>query len=220
MIYTVLGFMLLIFFCVYWCINEKIGLQLGITVLLSAWTVRLLKSMEINFPADIDIGWPVTAIYFCGYIFLRKTLEALFVKGGFRAYMIATAVVSFLLILYRPNITFIVSGGCLLGLGIGYCINKKFVGFDCANLLQRKGIYKYLTLAARLALGLAVFILMVYRVEKIIFGLSENQNKYLYGFLCYTLIGFWITVAAPWLFVKLNLAGVCGEASDKKNKTE
>lgn len=208
MIYIFLNIAIILSFCIYWCVNEKIGLQLSIVILLSAWTFHLINNMDIKFPVDIEIGWLIIAIFIFGYILLRKILERLFLKGGYRAYMIATAVISFSLIIYHPGINFIVPGGVIFGLGIGYCLNKKHVGFDSANLLQRTGILKYVTLLARLALGITILILMVYRVERIIFGMTENQNIYLYGFLCYTLIGFWVTIAAPWLFIKLRIAGI------------
>lgn len=219
MIFIFLNITIVVFFCIFWCINQKIGLQLIIVILLSAWTVHFLNSLDIKLPVNFEIGWFVTAVFFCGYIMLRKILEALFLKGGFRAYMIATAVVSFSSIIYHPDVIFVIPGGVLLGLGLGYCLNKKFVGFDCVNILQRKGWQKYLTLLARAALGIAILMLMVYRVEGIIFKMTENQNIYLYGFLCYTLIGFWVTIAAPWIFLKLHLAGTTIDIEDSnKNK--
>jgi len=222
MIFTVLNIMILVFFCIYWCINEKIAFQLCIVILLSSWSIHLLNSLKLNFLANIQFEWFVMAFFFCVYLFLRKKMEALLVRGGYRVQMIVTAVVSFSLIIYHPNLYFVISSGVLLGLGLGYCLNKKYISFDCANLLQRKGIKKYLTLLARLALGVSILLVMVYRVEKIIFGMSESQNIYLYGFLCYTLIGFWITIAAPWLFIKLNLAGIAlgNDDSDAEKKPE
>jgi len=218
MIFTFLNISIIIFFCIYWCINEKIGLQLSIVILLSAWTIHLLNSLNIKFPFNIEIGWFAAGALICGYIALRKLLETLLLKGGMRAYLIATAVVSFSLIIYHPSVIFVIPGGVILGLGIGHCLNRKFIGFDCVNILQRKGKKKYLTLLARLALGVSVLILMVYRVEKIIFSMTENQNVLLYGFLCYAIIGFWITVAAPWLFIKLRLAGTASGSEDEKQE--
>jgi len=214
MFFIFLNIMIMIFFCIYWCINEKIGLQLSIVVLLSAWITHFLNDLDIKFPINMEIGWLVIALFICGYIFLRKKFEALLLKRGFRVHMISTAVVSFLLIIYHPQPYFVVPGGVLLGLGLGYCLNKKYIGFCAANSLQRDGIKKYLTLLARIALGILILLLMVYRIEKIIYGMSEKQNIFLYGFLCYTLIGFWITIAAPWLFIKLRLAGTVSDNAD------
>ena len=218
MVFIFLNIAIMVFFCIYWCINEKIGLQLSIVVLLSTWTTHFLNNMNIRFPINVEIGWLVIALFVCGYILLRKKLEALFSKSGFKVCMISTAVVSFLLIIYHPQPYFVVPGGVLLGLGLGYCLNKKYVGFNAVNLLQRNGIKKYLTLLARAALGILILLLMVYRIEKIIYGMSEKQNIFLYAFLCYTLIGFWITIAAPWIFIKLRLAGTVSDNAELDNE--
>jgi len=214
MIFIFLNIAIMIFFCIYWCINEKIGFQLSIVVLFSTWTTHFLNDINLKFPINIEIGWIVIAVFICGYILLRKKIETLFLKCSYRVYMILTAVVSFLLIIYHPHPYFVVPGGVLLGLGLGYCLNKRFIGFDAVNSLQRVGIKKYLTLLARVALGILFLLLMVYRIEKIIYGMSEKQNIFLYGFLCYALIGFWVTIAAPWLFIKLRLAGTVFDAAD------
>jgi Co/Zn/Cd efflux system component len=63
-------------------------------------------------------------------------------------------------------------------------------------------------LLARFILGLAVFALIVFGVEKIIERFSESQNIELYSFIGYAIVGLWISVAAPWIFVKIRLAGI------------
>ena len=208
MILFFLFFMLIVSFFVYWCINEKIGLQLGIVVSFSAWIVLLIEHLDIKFPFNIDIRFVVFPLFFFGYLFLRNKIEALLAKGGFRAGIISAAILSFLMILYRPGLEFILPGGVVLGLGTGYCINKRFVCFKSANCLQRKGASKFFTLFARFILGITVLALIVFRVEKIIQHISENQNIFLYTFLCCAVTSLWVSVAAPWVFIKLRLANI------------
>jgi len=202
-------FMLILSFLIYWCINEKTGLQLGIVVLISAWVVSVYAHLEIDFP--FNLNWIIFAVIFCVYLLLRNKIETLLSMGGFRAYVIASAVVSFLLILYRPNYEFVIPGGFLLGLGAGYCLNKRFIGFKSADVMQRKGAAKYLALLARFLLGVIILVLIEYRIVKIIEVVAERQNIMLYCFLCYGVIGLWVSVAAPWLFIKLRLAGIVFE---------
>jgi len=194
-------------FFIYWCINEKIGLQLSVVVLLSMWAVFIYGNFKEYLPVNVDFTWIIIAVVFCGYLFLRKKIETLLVKGGFRVCVITTAFVSFLMILYRPGFEFVFPGGSLLGFGTGYCINKRYVGFKSSDIMQRKGIKKYVTLFVRFLLGMFVLALIIFRVENIIQKISEHQNIYLYNFLCYALISLWVSVAAPWLFIKLRLAG-------------
>jgi hypothetical protein len=204
-------YLLLLVSCfIYWCINEKTGLQLCIVALFSIWIISVYQQLDIKLPINIDISWFIFAVIFCGYLFLRRQIEAFVFlsvrKFGFRAYMIVTAVTAFIMILYRPNYEFVLPGGFLLGLGAGYYLNKRYVGFYSSGVLQRKGIAKYLTLFARFLFGFVVLLLIEYKVVKIMQSVSENQNVMLYGFLCYAVISLWVFVIAPWVFIKIRLA--------------
>jgi uncharacterized membrane protein len=54
-------------------------------------------------------------------------------------------------------------------------------------------------------LGLIGFMLVFVAAGNLMPRESSNQN--LYGFIHVALAGFWVSVAAPWIFVKLRLAG-------------
>ncbi|MCL2229873.1 MAG: hypothetical protein FWC01_02155 [Treponema sp.] len=166
-----------------------------------------MQLKENNFNLNIRIGWVIIAIIYAGFIFLRKTIESLFLKGGFRACMIAIAAGSFIMILYRPEYYFVMPAGILLGMGIGYCLNKKYIGFKSRDYLDSKGYKKILILLARFFTGVIVLAVIVYRVILIIQHVTESQNIFLYMFLCCALVSLWISIAAPWLFIKLRFAG-------------
>jgi len=191
---------------IYWCINEKTGLQLGIVFLLSIWVVFLHRHLYEYLPLNFDIRWILVAVIFCSYLLLRNKIEAFLARGGFRAYMIASAAASFVMILYRPSAELIIPGGIMIGLGAGYCLNKRYIDFKSINILQRNSMAKYFTLLARFVLGLAVLLLIVFTAEKIIERMAESQNIDLYIFLCYAISGFWVSAGAPWVFVKFSLA--------------
>jgi len=208
--------MLIVSFFIYWCVSEKTGLQLGIVVSLSMWAV----SMYIHFGKDVfprlDFSWVIIALLFILFILLRGKIEALILLGGSRVYIISAAAVSFLMILNRPSFEYVLPGGLLMGLSLGYFLNKRFLGFKSADTLQKKGAVKYLMLLMRFVLGIAVLSLIVYRVEKIIQRIAENQNIELYAFLCCVVVSLWISFAAPWFFIKLRLAGTEKNDDGKK----
>jgi hypothetical protein len=256
----------------YWCIDEKKGLRLGLAVLISAWINMSLKFLldqprpffegydpslgmigermgglpsghaqntlvllfiiaswlkkkrafvfaavlclligfsriylGVHFPTDIFAGWVLGGVILCGYFVLGDRIEAFLVKGGFRAGMIASAALSFVMILYLPGKELLMPGGTIFGLGIGYCLNRRYVGFAANALLGRAGIEKYLIFAVRMLLGITGFLLIFVAAGRLIPRESGNQN--LYGFLQAALAGLWVSVAAPWVFVKLRLAG-------------
>jgi hypothetical protein len=200
-------FLLLPFF-IYWCINEKAGLQISITVLLCIWAVILYRHFKESISLDVDFTWIIVPAIFCIDLFLGKKINALLSKGGVRAYMITAAVVSFLMILYHPSVEYVLPGGILLGLSIGYYLNRRYIGFKSSDVFGRKGIKKWLTLLARFVLGTAVLALILYRINQIMPQIPNSQYILIYGFLCYAIISMWVSVAAPWFFIKLNLAGV------------
>jgi len=198
---------LLVPFFIYWCVNEKAGLQIGITVLLCIWSVLIYRHFKEDISLDIDLTWVIVAFLFCIDLFLGKRINFLLSKGGVRAYMITAAVVSFLMILYHPSVEYVFPGGILLGLSIGYYVNKRYIGFKSVDTLRIKGIKKWLIMAARFILGVAVLAVIIFRVNQIMINISNNIYILIYGFLCYAVMSLWVSVAAPWVFIKIHLAG-------------
>ena len=164
--------------------------------------------LGVHFPSDVLAGWLLGGIIFCGYFFLHARIEALLARGGFRAGIYASAVVSFIMILYLPSEEMLALGGVLLGIGAGYCLNRRYTGFSSSAQLERTGIKKYLILAVRFVLGTVALMLFIFAIGKIIPQIANSSNKKLYGFICYTLAGLLVSFAMPWIFVKLRLAGV------------
>jgi hypothetical protein len=188
---------------IYWCIDEKKGLHLGILVLIFAWINMLLESLFIQPGAAASLI-PFILI-FCGYFLLYEKIEMLLEKGGFRAKMISSAVLSFIMILHLPNRELLAPAGAMLGFCTGYCLNIKYIGFTSNAVLGRTGAGKYLTLSIRLILGITGFVLIYFAAGKLIPWDSANYK--LYGFLHAALGGLWVSAAAPWVFTRLRLAG-------------
>jgi hypothetical protein len=203
-------------FFIYWCVNEKAGLQIGITVLICIWSVLIYRNFKEIIPLDIDLTWVIAAFLFCIDLFLGKKIIFLLSKGGVRAYMITAAVVSFLMILYHPSVEYVYPGGILLGLSIGSYMNKRYIGFKSSDIREMKGIKKWLIMLARFILGTAVLAVIIFRVNQIMAQISNNTYILIYGFLCYAVMSLWVSVAAPWVFIKLHLAGSdSAEQNDK-----
>nr|AGS52275.1 membrane-associated phospholipid phosphatase [uncultured bacterium contig00059] len=167
--------------------------------------------LGVHFPTDVIAGWILGGIILLGYFLLNGKIEALIAKGigsdgnGIRLGMIASAVAAFVMIIYLPNDDALFPGGTMLGMGTGYCLNRRYVGFKSALMTERKGVVKYFILFARLLLGIAGFLLIYFAAGKLFPQNTPNHN--LYGFVRYALGGLWISAVAPWVFVKLRLAG-------------
>jgi membrane-associated phospholipid phosphatase len=68
---------------------------------------------------------------------------------------------------------------------------------------QTKGLWWKLVL--RYLLGVAGVLIIRYGL-KYIFPSGENTLAYFFGYLRYTVVGFWVTGGAPWIFIRVKLA--------------
>ena len=159
--------------------------------------------LGVHFPTDILGGWLLGAAVLCGYFLLRSRIETLLSQGGIRAGMIASAALSFLMILYLPGEEILMPGGTLLGAGAGYCLNLRYAGFT-STPGGREGAAKYLILLVRFLLGITGLVLILTAVGKLI--PQDSGNRSLYGFARFAIAGLWIYAGAPIIFIKLHLA--------------
>jgi hypothetical protein len=262
---------------IYWCVDEKKGLRLGLAVMVSAWInislkfllnqprpffdgydpslgmiserlggfpsghaqnslvvwaiiaswgkrkwffgiaalICLLVSFSriylgVHFPTDILGGWLLGALILCVYFLLGSRIEALLEKGGLRAGMIACAALAFIMILYRPGDESLLSGGMTLGIGAGYCLNRRYIGYRSSVFFAHTGDKKqtkYLILLARFVLGIAS-LAVIFAVIVKLFPLTQHSANYdLFRFFILAIAALWVSAGAPWLFCKLRLAG-------------
>jgi membrane-associated phospholipid phosphatase len=159
--------------------------------------------LGVHFPTDVLGGWVLSALVLCGYFTLGNKIEALLAKGGFRAGLYASAGLSFLMILYLPGEEILMPGGTLLGMGVGYCLNCRYIGFTSA-LADREGTAKHLAFLVRYLLGITGVLLIYILIGKLITQNSGNRN--LFVFTRFALLGLWVSAGAPWIYVKLHLA--------------
>ena len=263
---------------VYWCIDEKKGLHLGIAVLASSWiniTLRHNLSLPrlfsgtqepsfgvinehliggfpsghaqtslvlfvflalwikkkwcwgiaaalclliafsriylgVYFPTDILGGWVIGGLILFAYFKLAPLAEKHLERGGIRAYMIACAAVSFIMIVNRPGEEPVIPAGLFLGIGAGYCLNKHYIGFKSsvffANFAE-KPVEKrnYFILAARFLPGIILLLLILLALEQLLPRYQHFENYPLILFLAFGIPGLWISAGAPWLFTRLKL---------------
>ncbi|MDR0457091.1 MAG: phosphatase PAP2 family protein [Treponema sp.] len=162
--------------------------------------------LGVHFPTDVLGGWIIGAVLLCIYFLYADRMEALLAKGGFRAGMIASAALAFVMILYRPGEESLMSGGTVLGMGVGYCLNRRYIGFESSGLLGRTGAAKYITLSARFILGIAGVMLIFAVWGRLVPQNLFSANQKLFGFIRFTVSGLWISAGAPWVFRCIHLA--------------
>jgi membrane-associated phospholipid phosphatase len=191
-------------------------------IIIASWTKRkwpfiaaslivLLVSFSriylgVHFPTDILGGWALGGLVLCGWFTLKDRLELLLENAGQRAQMITAAAVSFIMILYRPDEALLMPGGILLGMGAGFLLNRRFIGFKSPPPFAGTGPAKFLILAARFVLGIAVTALIFTIMQKIIPLFRGGSSFLIVYFALFGLIGLWVSAGAPWLFCTARLA--------------
>jgi membrane-associated phospholipid phosphatase len=161
--------------------------------------------LGVHFPTDVFGGWLLGGFVLAVYFLAGSRIELWFETHNPRIGLIAAAALAFAMNMYRPSEYLLMPSGMILGLGIGCFLRRRYIGFN-AELNDRTGTEKRLTLLVRYALGITAMVLLYVAAGKVINGLRDSGNYQLYVFIRYILMTIWISAGAPWVFCKLRLA--------------
>ena len=92
---------------------------------------------------------------------------------------------------------FLTSAGSLFGLAAGAAWIASRGGYDASGPLEKR--------AFRYIIGL-IGILILWMGLGLVFPRDENIISYILRYFRYTIVGFWVTAGAPWLFFHFKLA--------------
>jgi len=188
---------------VVWLIIASWGKAKWQFVLAAIFCVLMAFSrvyLGVHFPTDILGGWLIGGVLLCVYFLLGRRIETLLSDHAPRAGLIAVAALSFVMTLYRPSWEVLIPAGILLGMGVGFYLCKRYVGFTALAPLGRIGAAKYFTLFTRFAIGATVAVLFLVLSENLLATLQNSENINLFVFIRFTLLALWVSVGAPWLF--------------------
>jgi membrane-associated phospholipid phosphatase len=90
----------------------------------------------------------------------------------------------------------ITSAAALFGSCIGFAWMARRGGFNATSSLWKR--------IARFVVGL-IGLLVLYAGLKAIFPSGDTLVPYVFRYIRYTIVGFWVSGGAPWIFAKLNL---------------
>ena len=202
------------------------GWLIAILVILLIGISRLY--LGVHFPHDVILGWLIGALLLWVVLRFWEPVTAWLKKMSLRQQILASFLSSLVLMLF-PLIPFlwlkitnwqppqawaqyatetislsggITTGGTLFGLLAGLAWFNRQGGFSTDGPIWKRIL--------RFVLG-AVGILVFYIGLDVVFGLiapdADALLPYLLRFIRYMLVGAWVSAGAPWIFVKLKLAG-------------
>jgi len=155
--------------------------------------------LGVHFPTDVFAGWTVGILFLAAYVALGPRVEA-WIQGNSMAVQLALAVAVplVLLLIYPFDIDSVDTAlSALLGMGVGIVLFKRMATFDAGGPLWQRIV--------RFLVG-AVGIAILYVGLKVVF---PDEGEPLYVFLRivrYALVGAWISLGGPWLFIRLKLS--------------
>lgn len=166
--------------------------------------------LGVHFPTDLLGGYLIGLLVL--WLFLRyqesgeRWLAALPLGGQWLVAVIPPVLI--LIFMPTQDQDAIAAAGALLGMGSGFALERRFVGFEAGG---RWGIR-----VLRFVLAAAVLV-VIYLGLRIV--LADLAPMAFWRFTRYALLGLWAAVGAPWLFVKMSLAGLPAPHRQAEHRT-
>lgn len=151
--------------------------------------------LGVHFPHDLLGGYVIGALLLFAFLRWGERGEQWIAGQKLGAQLALVAVLSIPLMLILPSEDGVTTGATLLGMGCGFIVQARWIGFEVDGALWKR--------AARYALG-AVVIVGLWAGLRAVF--SALEPALLFRFIRYALMGLWGGAGAPWVFVKLGLA--------------
>ena len=151
--------------------------------------------LGVHFPTDLLGGYLIGATLLLLYLWLEPATEAWFRKKSLAWQLgvaLAAPLLLMLLFLTEDGVT---TGAVLMGMGVGFVLERRWVGFESGGVWWKQVL--------RLLLGVAV-LFGLWMGLRIAFASAEPAL--LFRFVRYGLVGLWSGLGAPWAFVRLRLA--------------
>lgn len=152
--------------------------------------------LGVHFPTDLLGGYILGAAVLLLYLRLEPRTEAWLEEAGLGWQLGLALGVPAALILLFPTADGVTTGATLMGMAVGFVLERRWVQFDSAGIWWRR--------ALRFLIGVPVLAGLWMGLRLAFAGMEPEP---LLRFLRYGLVGLWGGLGAPWLFVQLRLTG-------------
>ena len=153
--------------------------------------------LGVHFPTDLLGGYLLGTAALWLYLRLEPGAERWLGRRGLHFQLALATFLPLLLIIFYPGPRRFAIMLCasLMGMGMGFVLERRYVGFESKGAWWKRGV--------RFLLGGAIIFGLWYGLKKIFSGV---EPEYCFRFLRHFLAGLWGGLGAPWVFVKLGLA--------------
>ncbi len=151
--------------------------------------------LGVHFPHDVLGGYVIGAVLLLLYLWLEPRVERWLEKKGLAWQLgvaLAVPIALMLLFLTEDGVN---SGATLMGMGVGFVLERRWVRFDSGGPIWRRVV--------RFLLGGVVLVGLWLGLRLAFSGL---EPALLFRFVRYGLVGLWGGLGAPWAFRRLRLA--------------
>ncbi len=153
--------------------------------------------LGVHFPTDVLGGYAIGALLLWLYLRFEPRIEAwLQRKGALWQMAIIVAVVGALALLSPANNADTASAaGVLMGMGVGFVLEVRWVRFDAGGDWSKRLL--------RFACGVVVVFGLRFGLKA---AFAALQPELVFRFMRYAIMGLWVSLGAPWAFVRLRLS--------------
>lgn len=176
-----------------WRMAWFLALAVALVVLIGFSRVYL----GVHFPTDVVAGWAIGGILLAVYLAVQPPTERWVSRLKLRWQILLALGIPMVLVVLYPSKDTVTTLAPLTGAGLGFVLANRHVRFDAGG--------RWWLRLARFLIGTVVVLALYLGLKALLPG--EGSRLYLvFRFLRYALMGFWITLGAPWLFGLLKLA--------------
>jgi branched-subunit amino acid transport protein len=153
--------------------------------------------LGVHFPTDVLVGWAIGIVILGLYIVLGERVEKWLGELSLAVQILLALALPVLFLAIQPSDVTVQITGAFAGIAAGVALGIRYLDFDAGGQIWKRSV--------RFLLGVAV-------VAAIFFGLriifpGEGESLYaIFRFVRYGFVGLWISLGAPWLFLRVGLA--------------